>query len=326
MRILITGASGFVGRHLIRHLLQVTPDADVVGTTHREPVPDADAFDLDFPLRLVPCDITAAGGEDLRRLIAKEAPHHVYHLAGMASGAATDRAAVFSANVLGTQHLMQALTQEVPLARCLFVSTGYVYGPCDAAHPAREDDRLRPHGAYAESKRDAERYARDGGAVVARAFNHTGPGQTAAFAVPAFANQIAQIEAGCRPPHIQVGNLEAQRDFLDVRDVVRAYHALLNEGHPAEVYNVCRGEAYSLEAILSDLLALSPGTISVISDPQRLRPSDIPISVGDTSKLTSRTGWSPALSLSRTLQDTLDWWRAEVKNDNLKTDKAEKPA
>jgi GDP-4-dehydro-6-deoxy-D-mannose reductase len=307
MRVLVSGATGFVGRYLIRHLLEVTRDVEIVGTTRRSGVESWDAR-----LRLVPCDLSRPGAEDARRLIATERPDQIYHLAGASSGAAADHEAVFSANVLGTQRLMAAVAAETPPARCLFTSSGYVYGPCDARRPAREGDALKPLGVYAESKRDAERYARDAGAVVARAFNHTGPGQTDAFVVPAFARQIALIERGLQPPQIEVGNLEAQRDFLDVRDVVRAYHALLNQGRRAETYNVCRGEAYPLQTALSDLLALSSQSIEVVQAPQRMRAGDIPVSVGDPSKLTFHTGWTPQVAFPKTLEDTLDWWRAQM--------------
>ena len=309
MRILVTGADGFVGPYLVRHLLEVEPDAEIVGTTRREPALGRN-FSGPSRMRLVQCDVTE--GENVRRLLASEAPDHVYHLAGLSSGAATNRDAVFAANVLGTQRLMAALAQEAPLARCLFTSTGYVYGPCDPARPAREADPLRPLGIYAESKQEAEGYARGAGAIIVRAFNHTGPVQSETFAVPAFARQIARIEAGRQQPRIEVGNLEAQRDFLDVRDVARAYRAVLTQGEPGATYNVCRGEAYSLEAVLSELLALSPKPIEVARDAGRMRPSDLSVSVGDPAKLISRTGWKPAIPFHQTLDETLHWWRAQT--------------
>lgn len=176
MRVFVSGASGFVGRYLVRHLLEAAPDVEIVGTTRHE-----QAAGWEPRLRLVCCDLTRRGGEDIRRLIAAEAPDHVYHLAGISSGAASDREAVFSVNVQGTRHLMAAVAAEAPLARCLFASNGYVYGSCDSRRPAREAAALRPVGLYAESKRDAERYAQDAGALVARAFNHTGPELTGCF-------------------------------------------------------------------------------------------------------------------------------------------------
>ena len=306
MRVLISGANGFVARYLIRHLLDVMPEVQIAGMTYQD-----SGASWDARLHLVPCDIAARNGEDVRRLVAAEQPDHVYHLAGAASGAASDREAVFAVNVLGTQRLMAALAEEAPLARCLFAGTGYVYGPCDPERPAREEDAVRPVGIYAESKREAELWVRGAGAIVARAFNHTGPGQTDAFAVPAFARQIAWIEKGRQPPKIQVGNLEARRDFLDVRDVVRAYHALMTQGVAGETYNVCRGSAPALKDVLAELLTLSPQSIEVVLDPERMRPADIPVSLGDPAKLTGQTGWKPQIPFSQTLQETLDWWRTQ---------------
>lgn len=311
MRVFVSGASGFVGRHLVQHLLEASPDVEVVGMTHRQTATGEESARAAPRLRLVACDLNGGDGEDIRRLIAAAPPDHVYHLAAISSGAASDHDAVFAVNVHGTRHLLAALAAEAPSARCLFASSGYVYGPCDPRRPAREEDPLHPLGTYAESKRKAEVYARDAGALVARAFNHTGPGQSDAFVIPAFAKQIARIERGEQPPQMAVGNLEAQRDFLDVRDVVRAYAALLRLGEQAQTYNVCRGEAYSLRGVLSDLLKLSPVAIAVTQDPQRLRPNDLPVSIGDPAKLIACTGWEPKIPLSQTLLETLNWWRGQ---------------
>jgi len=305
MRVFVSGARGFVARYLIHHLLETVPDIEIVGTTQLEP-----AASWDTRLQLVCCDLNRHDGEDIQQLIAEAAPDHIYHLAGISSGAASNRDAVFTVNVEGTRHFMSAVAAEAPLARCLFASSGYVYGCCDARRPAREEDTLNPIGLYAESKRHAERFADDAGALIARAFNHTGPGQPDAFVISAFAKQIAQIEKGLQPPQIEVGNLEAQRDFLDVRDIVRGYHAILNQGTCGEIYNICRGQTFPLQEVLSDLLALSPIPIGVTRDPKRMRPDDFSVSVGDPTKLTSCTGWKPLIPFDRTLEETLNWWRA----------------
>lgn len=304
MRILITGANGFVGTYLIQFLQKAEPEAEIVGLVHGQAASPSFAN-----VRFVSGDITDEA--NIRALVRRERPNHVYHLAGAASGAGQDRAAIIRANVEGTRFLMTAAAEDAPIARILFISTGYVYGDCDPAHPAREDHPLYPVGPYAESKRDAEPYARAAGAMIARAFNHTGPGQTTTFAVPAFAAQIAAVERGAQPPELRVGNLEAQRDFLDVRDVIRAYYLLMTQGEPGQTYNVCRGEAISMQHVLDELLALSSVPITVSQDPQRMRPSDIAASVGDPSKLEAQTGWQPAIPLSQTLRDTLDWWREQ---------------
>lgn len=305
MRVFITGATGFVGQHLIRHLFHARPGIHITGTTLHAP----ETAQADPRLHLVRCDLTARGGEAIRRAVADAAPDHVYHLAGVASGAAADPAAVHTGNVEATRFLLAAVAAEAPLARCLFTSTGYVYGPCNPARPARETDPLHAVGLYAQSKRDAEKYAEAAGAVIVRAFNHTGPGQTDTFAVPAFARQIAEIEHGLRPPRIEVGNLDAERDFLDVRDVVRAYAALLDAPAAAGTYNVCRGRAVSLQSVLDDLLVLASCPVTVLPDPARMRPGDLPVSIGDPAKLLAQTGWQPEIPWVQTLIDTLAEWR-----------------
>jgi GDP-4-dehydro-6-deoxy-D-mannose reductase len=149
--------------------------------------------------------------------------------------------------------------------------------------------------------------------VLARTFNHTGPGRGAAFAESSFARQIAQIEAGRAPPVLMVGNLEAVRDFTDVRDVVRAYGALLEKGAAGAAYNVCCGRGRSMREMLEMLLAGSRTRVEVKVDPGRLRPSDVPVQVGDPSKLRTATGWEPRIPLDRTLADLLDDWRRRTR-------------
>ncbi len=307
MRALITGAGGFAGAYLIRHLLDVQPDLEIVGVVHhslrREPAADP-------RVRLVSCDITDAAA--VARLVEDTRPDRLYHLAGVSSGASLNRAAVFRVNVEGTRNVIQAARGIVPPNRILFAGTGYVYGACDPLRPAREDDPLPASGqggVYAESKQQAEEAIRAcAGAVIARAFNHTGPGQTAAFSVPAFASQVVQIERG-NLSDLCVGNLDACRDFLDVRDVVRAYRLLVEDGVAGEAYNVCSGQSRMMSGVLNELCALARVPIPITSDPSRMRPADIPASVGDPSKLVGLTGWQPCVPFSETLHDLLEWWR-----------------
>lgn len=305
MRVLITGAGGFVGGHLIRHLRDADPAVEIVGTVQPHKTgPDAH-------VRFVPCDLVADEGACIRALVRECRPDRIYHLAGAASGAAKDREPVFRINVDGTRYVLEAAQDIVAPQHILVAGTGYVYGDCDPARPAREDDPLpdpRGLGVYAESKRMMEEVVREcGGAVVARAFNHTGPGQTASFAVAAFAAQIARIEQG-QQAAIHVGNMEARRDFLDVRDVVRAYVLLLERAETGGVYNVCSGQTRRMQDVLDGLRAQASVPVPVIVDADRMRPSDIAVSVGDPSRLTALTGWRPQIPFTQTLQDTLDWW------------------
>jgi GDP-4-dehydro-6-deoxy-D-mannose reductase len=148
--------------------------------------------------------------------------------------------------------------------------------------------------------------------VLTRTFHHTGPGRGEAFAESSFARQVAEIEAGLRPPVLAVGNLDAVRDFADVRDVVRAYWLLLDRGEAGAVYNVCTGRGRPVRELLDVLLAVSPARVEVKVDPARLRPSDVPVQVGDPAKLVAATGWQPRIPLEQTLRDLLEDWRARV--------------
>lgn len=313
-RILITGANGFVGRHLIATLQQAESAAStaLIAATHTT------AADLnprgETPLHQVHLDITDSAATGL--LLAEVRPTHIVHLAARASGADTDRAAVFAVNVEGTRHLLDAARSLPAPPIVLLVSTGYVYGNTDEANPARESDPLASSGkfgAYTDSKIAMEETAAEYKdiAIVSRSFAHYGPGQTPTFAVPSFARQLVRIERGEQAPEIQVGNLEARRDFLDVRDVTAAYLQLLTKGVPGQTYNVATGSPVAMREILDRLRALCHVPTTVEVDPNRLRPADIACSTGDAHKLQSLTGWQPQYTIDTTLGDTLDYWRTQ---------------
>jgi len=325
-RILITGAGGFVGRHLIAHLLEAhaaDPSLQIVATVASEiearaaanspSVTDAAGWtgcSVVGKIDVVALDI--CDRQAVLEQVKTRRPQQIYHLAARASGADADREAVFAVNVEGTRHLLEAAATLSDPPRVLLISTGYVYGDTDPERPACESDSVAPagrYGPYTDSKLAMEELA---GAyrsfvLITRAFSHTGPGQSPAFAIPAFARQLARIARGLEPPEIMVGNLEARRDLLDVRDVVRAYRLLMAHGALGETYNVATGQPYVLREVLNRLRAFLPFPTEVLLDPARLRPADIACSTGDPSRLFTAAGWKPHYSLEDTLRATLTW-------------------
>jgi GDP-4-dehydro-6-deoxy-D-mannose reductase len=301
---LITGAAGFCGRHLSAHL------AD-----H-----GYDVFGVDLAPAQVPGATLLAG--DIRDtafvqdVLQVAEPTHVFHLAAL-TGANADWEALHDVNVRGTSRLLQAMRLSGLNPAVLITGSSAVYGLVGpAALPIAETQCFSPATLYAVSKIAQEMlantyYAAHGMRVIrARAFNLTGPGESSRFVTSAFAHQIAEIEAGRRGPVLRVGNLEAVRDFTDVRDAACAYRLLAEFGEPGSVYNVCSGQATSIRQVLDGLLALSsvPG-ISVELDPERLQHADVPAQVGDGSRLRQATGWAPRIPLRQTLLDVLDSWR-----------------
>ncbi|HEX6911120.1 MAG TPA: GDP-mannose 4,6-dehydratase, partial [Longimicrobium sp.] len=237
-------------------------------------------------------------------------PDAVVHLAGQASvgDSFADPLGTWDVNATGTLRLAGALPDG---ARLLLASSAEAYGAVpEAEQPIREDRPLRPTNPYAASKAAAEMAAlqaaaRGVEAVVARAFNHTGPGQDARFALPSFARQLAAVRAGEAEPLLRVGNLSARRDLLDVRDVVRAYVRLLEAGEPGGVYNVCSGQAHTIAGALDELIDLSGTRTRVEVDPARVRPVDVPLLLGDNGRMRA-LGWTPAIPLRQTLGDLLE--------------------
>jgi len=310
LRALITGVQGFAGPHLIRVLRDET-DWELYGlgrsrratTVDYHPV-NADLLDRDL----------------LHDVVAQVAPTHVFHLAAQSHvpTSHTDGGATLINNVIGQMNLLDACRDCVTPPRVLIVASGEEYGRARPDQmPLREDCPLNPTSPYAVSKIAQDylglQYFTAYGLPVVRVrpFNHIGPGQSDRFAVPAFARQIAMIEAGQQEPVVRVGNLEARRDFVDVRDVVRAYYLALTRGEPGEVYNIGGGAVVSIGEVLDMLLALSSHAIAVEPNPDLMRPSDVPLFVADSTRLREATGWEPTIPFARSLQDILDWWRAQ---------------
>lgn len=306
-RVLITGASGFVGGHL----LPLVAEADThVEAWTRDPV------DGDPRARWTVLDM--ADRRAVRDAIGVARPDEVYHLAGAAHvgqsfGSVTS---TLETNVLGTAHLLDALREVGCNARILMTCSSTVYR--SAGGPLDEDSPLGPVSPYALSKLAQERlalrsHAEDGQqTIVIRAFNHVGPGQTPTFFAPAFARQVAEIEAGLREPLLRVGNLEARRDLTDVRDVVRAYRLLMQRGAAGAVYNVCSGAAHAIGDVLAMLVAHAGTTVDVVVDAALLRPNDTPVVLGSYARLHAATGWTPSIPIARTLADLLADWRTRV--------------
>jgi GDP-4-dehydro-6-deoxy-D-mannose reductase len=300
MKALVTGASGFVGRHLSAHL---ESEGDVV----------------------VPCDRANGGvditdGDAFMSLMRETRPDVIYHLAGWADVGGSWRAPVeaFRANAEGTLNVLLAAT-EVGVHRVLAVSSADVYGRVEEDElPLTEDSPLRPASPYAASKVAADFLAlqawlgRRLPVLRVRAFNHLGPGQTDRFVASALASRIArnEIDGG---DVITIGNLSARRDFTDVRDVVRAYRLLVEKGEPGDVYNVCRGVDVAVQDLADQLLAMATRPMRFVPDPELLRPVDIPVLRGSHERLTAATGWMPEIPLSTTLTDLLDHWRRELR-------------
>jgi len=297
MRVLVTGSRGFVGSWLVRHFDE--SGYAVTGLDEHVDVTDAAA---------------------LREAVVGVAPDCIVHLAALSSVGSSwgDSSRTYEVNTVGSANLLDAAAACASPPRVLLVSSSEVYGWAGReALPAREELPVRPLSPYAASKAAAEIVAlqmfrgRKLEVIVARPFNHTGPGQTANFVVPALAQQVAAAAASAAPS-IRTGNLDVNRDISDVRDVVVAYRLLLEKGRPGQVYNVCSGRAVSIRSVAERLVELSGLDIPIRVDPDRVRPVDVPDLWGDPGRLESECGWEPAYSLDRTLRDVLDYWKVNA--------------
>jgi GDP-4-dehydro-6-deoxy-D-mannose reductase len=308
---MVTGAGGFVAGHLVDFLHAEHPAAELFGVVRPHGSAPRTAGITAFEAEL-------NDPASIEPVLDAVAPDRIVHLAGQSSVHQSwiDPGGTLRTNILGIVHLLDAVRRRGLRPDVLVVGSAEEYGMVTPAElPLREDLPLRPSSPYAVSKVAqgllALPYGPAGGMRVlrTRTFHHTGPGRGETFAESSFARQIAEIEAGKRAPVIHVGNLEAVRDYTDVRDVVRAYWALLDRGAAGEVYNVCSGQGRRIHELLDVLLAESGAKVEVRVDKDRLRPSDVPALVGDPRRLREATGWEPRVPLEESLRDLLHDWR-----------------
>jgi GDP-4-dehydro-6-deoxy-D-mannose reductase len=321
VRILITGIGGFVGSHLWRHLLSVIPDSEIHGLTLALPASP------DSSIHYHTVDLKDAAA--LTELVADLQPQQVYHLAAQSSPARSLRPGAawttLENNIRSQLNLLDACLTVRPTPRILIISSGEIYYGAVQQHelPLDENAPFRPTNPYSVSKVTQDMMALQYylshrmPIIRARPFNHSGPGQSEGFVAPDFAIQIARIESGQQEPFVAVGNLTAQRDFTDARDVVRAYQLLMQHGVPGEVYNVASGNAHSTQELLDTLLQYSDPAvrerIEVRVDHQRWRPVDVPLIRGDASTLRHLTGWQPHITFEQMLLDLLDDCRQRIR-------------
>ena len=316
MRILITGITGFVGSHLAELLL--SEGAEVYGAARWRSDKDNIAH-LKDNTKLVECDISDASS--VKQILADVKPARIYHLAGQSSVAASwnSPSETINTNVVGQINILEAVRQLGLDTRIHIPGSSEEYGFVEEKDlPLTETSQLRPLSPYGVSKVGQDllgyQYNKSHGLhiVRTRAFNHTGPRHADIFVTSSFAKQVAMIEKCFAEPVIKTGNLDARRDYSDVRDIVRGYKLALEKGEAGEVYNICSGKAVSIKEILDIILSFSSKKIKVGQDPARLRPSDIPVTRGDHSKFSARTGWKPEIPLEKTLRDIYDYWMERI--------------
>ena len=314
MKALITGISGFAGSHLAEFLLN--KGYKVYGTFYdKSTFSNLNGF-IDN-IKLFENDIR--NYNTLKQIIKKVQPDEIYHLAAISfiPTALKNPKITFDTNLYGTLNLYKAIIELKLNPKVLFIGSGDEYGLVNEKDiPINEDCPLKPLNPYSISKASIDFlsyfYFRNYhlNIIRVRPFNHIGPRQSPEFVCSNFAKQIAEIEKGLKEPIIKVGNLEAKRDFTDVRDIVWAYWLAIQKGEPGEVYNICSGKAISIEELLNRILALCEKNIKVKQDPKRLRTSDVPLLIGNFTKFTKKTGWEPEIPLKKTLKDIMNYWRA----------------
>ena len=319
MRVLITGITGFAGSHLAEYVLTNHSDATVFGTMRWRSRTE-NIRDIESQVELIECDLRDLSS--CKKLMERVRPDRIFHLAAQSFVPSSWNAPAESltTNILGQLNIFEAVRAYdidpwIQIA-CSSEEYGMVY---ENELPIRETNPLRPLSPYAVSKVGQDvlgyQYCQSFGTKVVRTrgFNHDGPRRGDVFVSSNFAKQLIAIEKGKQDPVIHVGNLEARRDFTDVRDIVRGYWLALDGGcEPGEAYNLCSGKDYRIKEVLDLLIEMSGQNVEVREDPERLRPSDVPVLLGAATKFREATGWEPKIPYEQTLSDMLDYWRAEV--------------
>ena len=309
MKVLIIGAAGFVGSYLIRHLKD---DWHWVVAATKMPQESIAVLDIDT------YDLNILDKNSVLQLFQNVHPDAIIHLAAQSSVGLSwkNPDLTIDVNIKGSIHVLESIRELDYKPRLLLIGSGEEYGHVMPEEtPINEYQVLRPGNVYAATKACqnmlgkiyADAYQMD--VVSVRAFNHIGPNQAPLFVVSDFCKQVAEIEAGLQKPVIYVGNLNAARDFLDVRDVVRAYALLIQHGIAGETYNVGSGHAIKIEIILKTIIEYSTSSIQIREDPSRYRPVDIPVIEANIEKLCRCTGWKAKFNLNETILDVLNYWR-----------------
>lgn len=315
--ILVTGTLGLAGSHLAKYLLE-NEWGSVLGVFRKQRKSNEILGPLEQKVEWVECDLTRE--KDVAELIHGTKPDLIFHLAAQSHIPSSweDPAHTMHNNVLPAFHLFKAIQENRFSTRILVAGSSEEYGWVHAGElPVNEENPLRPLNPYAISKVALDllgwQYFKNFGLPVVRtrSFNNLGAARHKPDATNDWIRQIVRMEQGKCEPVLQVGNLETKRDFVDIRDVVRAYWLALTQGEPGEVYNIASQRMVSMQELMEALLRLTPVKVRVIQDPHRLRPSDVPFYYGDYSKLKKRTGWTPAIGLEKTLQDMFLFWRSK---------------
>lgn len=318
MKALVIGGAGFVGDYLINHLTDDCGWSVAVTKLEHEKIENERNISI--------YDLDILNKESILNLLLNVKPDYIFHLAAQSSVSLSwkNPSLTVDVNIKGSVNLLEAVRELNYKPRIMLIGSGEEYGHIlPSETPIKENTITRPGNIYAATKACqnmlgkvyADAYQMD--IVMVRAFNHIGPKQAPLFVVADFCKQVAEIEMNFHEPIMMVGNLSAKRDFTDVRDVVRAYSLLIQNGVPGETYNVGSGTAIAIEDILKKILSYSNADIEVKIDGNKLRPVDVPIIEADIQKLQDCTGWERTIDLDKTIMDNLEYWRNTISNSNI---------